>query len=152
MPLAVQRSRLSDPSPALPLERGVQPLADGEGQRKKATVTVQLDGLARGIHHHFAVMATARMRFDGSFQLQIEVPVQIVRDFPENILAVQRLASLEDFAQLFPQAQARPEQPGFDRADGKTQHLCRLLGGQTLHVAQQEYGAKRGRQLLDGFL
>jgi len=98
----------------------VQPFPDDEGQWKEATVTVQLDGLARGIHYYFAVTAAARMRVDGPFQLWIEVPVQIVRDFPENVLAVQRLASLENFTQFFPQAQASPKQPGFDRADGKT--------------------------------
>src|SRR5438093_2081854 len=57
--------------------------------------------------------------------------------FPE--VSVQQLASL----------QARPQQTRFHRRDRKAHHLCRLFGGEILHVAQYKDRAKLGLQPLD---
>jgi hypothetical protein len=67
----------------------VQPLANGQGQREQAPITIQLDRLARRVHHHFAMVAAASVRLNGPFQLRIKVSVNIVRNFSENVPTVQ---------------------------------------------------------------
>jgi hypothetical protein len=118
----------------------VQPLAYGKGQREQASVAVELDRLARGVYHHFAVVAATSVRLDGPFQLRIKVSVKIVRNFPKNIPAVQRQpsSSLENFAQLLSQAEPRPKKTSLYRTNAQAKHLSRFLGGQTLDVPQHE--------------
>src|ERR1039458_4580538 len=59
---------------------------------------------------------------------------------------------LKDPGQLFPQLEPRPQQPAFRRRHRKAQRLGRLLGGQFLHVAQDEHGPENRLQTGDGLV
>src|ERR1051326_6859288 len=73
----------------------MEPLPYLEGQREEPPIAVQLNGLARGVDHHLAVVTTAGVCLDGPFQFRVQITVEIVRNFLKNFLAIQGRASLK---------------------------------------------------------
>jgi hypothetical protein len=74
---------------ALALQHNVQALAHVDRKREQPAVAAERDRLARGVNHHFAVMAPAGVRFDGALQVEVQVPIQVIRDLTKDVLTVQ---------------------------------------------------------------
>ena len=71
--------------PAAP-DRFVQPGAHVVRQREELAVAVEFNGLARGVEDHAAVLALVDVRLERTFQILVEVPIQVVRNLRDHFL------------------------------------------------------------------
>jgi hypothetical protein len=55
----------------------VEPFADSRWKRRRLGLAVDLDGLARGIHHQMAVLAVLQVPGERLGQCRVELAVQV---------------------------------------------------------------------------
>jgi hypothetical protein len=78
---------------------GVQAIPDIVRKLIQLAIAIELDGFARGVKKHLAMSAALEMHFQGTLQVVVDVAVQVVRYFLENLFAIHRwLTSIKNLA------------------------------------------------------
>src|SRR5579875_4111534 len=143
-PVGNRAFRLLGPGFPLRAQGVMEALTNPAGKREELAVTVEFNGLLRGVENHLAVMATFQMSCQHLSQFIVQVSIQIARNLLECIFTVHEcLTSFKELAQFFTEAQPGPEKAGLYRTLGQVENFRRLLSGKTFHVAEEKDLPKR---------
>lgn len=74
-------------------------MPDGAWKREQFAVAIELDGFSRCIEDNLAMIATLKVLFQSTFQIVVQIPVQIAGNLLERVFTIHEyLTSLKNLA------------------------------------------------------